>query len=168
MANDSYVQQQQQQQSVAQPSGYEAGLAYPNAGAQSVASNPSTSAADGASILERIRTGTLIDLLLDAECGRFASLGCLCDPTVRDAIELIAMRFDTSDKRVLYRAICGCAVRNQVITVPTSSQIIPASYTGALPVGQPAVSPQPAAVNPVGPATSCNAGLPPKGSYTAM
>lgn len=99
-----------------------------------------------------VSNGAFIDVLLAAQCGELAGIGCLCDPLIVSVAETLLRRFTEGERHLLLRTICGCTVHTAAVQTTTTTT--------------PVVNAATVATQPEEPRPSCHQGMPPQGSYT--
>jgi len=98
-----------------------------------------------------LTSGDLASVLVEAQCGRLASLACLCDPAVLDAARLLLERYSRRERDVILKTICGCGIPvAPPQNVPTTVIVPPPPITvqPPPPVAPPPVAPPPPPVVP--------------------
>jgi hypothetical protein len=115
--------------------------------------------------VEVLTTGSLPEILEAIRCGELAGLACLCDPEVRDAVTTVRSRFGLREQAILWRQLCGCAIKPTEVKqtaqpTPIGGDTIPVNVVKPV---EPTPTPTPTPV-PVG----CNPALLAQGAYTKL
>lgn len=118
--------------------------------------------ADNQHAIEILRTGSLTDVLVAAQCGEFSGLPCLCDLEQTEAILTLGARFDQREQVIIQQAICGCRIPVQR-TEPTTVQPAVLTPPVVTPPAQPPSVTQKTETEPQ--PEICPEGLPPAGTF---
>jgi len=117
-------------------------------------------------VITALASGNLPAVFIAIDCGEFAGIAnCLCDESIRTAILTMERQFNTQERQLIIRKLCGCAVRRAAPIVAPSPATPAAQPTITMPTNViPVINPAPqTSTTPVVP--SCYTDLPPVGTY---
>jgi len=119
-----------------------------------------------AGVLTALESGNLPNVFIAIECGEFSSIAnCLCDESIRAAVLTLERQFNTQERQLIIRKLCGCGLKKPTVVAPVPQPTIgPAPVITMPPNVVPVINtaPQPSST-PTTP--SCYADLPPVGTY---